>query len=195
MSNKAWQVSTVVAALVAVGVSVYAFTQHSAVTALTAQLATAAADAKQAHETASSLSAQLAATTKDAAQAHAEAAGLQNQVQTTEAQASAEEAQLQTTEEKLASEKRPDLPVNLSFRKGLMSQGLVGVFRNTSAKEVEFTLDLESPATGRRFHRAVVLNPNGLFEVGAREGWAFAPGQRISLNNPAFRPVVRTVGG
>jgi hypothetical protein len=75
-----------------------------------------------------------------------------------------------------------------------MSAGLVGVFRNTSGKELEFTLDLDSAATGRHVHRAVVLNPNGLFEIGAKEGWAFAPGQRITLNNPAYRPVVRTVG-
>jgi hypothetical protein len=76
----------------------------------------------------------------------------------------------------------------------MLSAGLVGVFRNTSSQELEFTLDLESPATGRHVRRAIVLNPNGFLEIGAQQGWAFAPGQRITLNNPTYRPFVRTVG-
>jgi septal ring factor EnvC (AmiA/AmiB activator) len=188
MGSKSWQMATFVVALVAVSVGAYAFSQHKELTALTAQLAAATADAKQAQDTASSLTAQLAAVKKDAEQAHSEAAA-------TEAQATEEQQQLQTTEAKLAAETRPDLPIALSFRKGLLTTGLVGVFRNTSSKELEFTLDLESPATGRHVRRAMVLNPNGLFEIGAKDGWPFAPGQHITLNNPGFRPVVRTVGG
>jgi hypothetical protein len=60
---------------------------------------------------------------------------------------------------------------------------------------LEFVLDLESPATGRHIRRAVVLNPYALLEIGQREGWAFAPGQRITLNNPTYRPLLATVGG
>ena len=71
----------------------------------------------------------------------------------------------------------------------------MGIFRNTSNKELEFTLDLESPATGRHVTRAIVINPNGILEVGAKEGWPFSPGQKITLSNPAYRPVVHTVGG
>ena len=195
MNVKAWQVATFFAALVAVGVGAYAYMQHSAATALTAQLAAATADARQAHDAASSLSAQLGAVAKDAEQAHSEAAGLQNQVQATEAQAAAEQQQLQTTEAKLAAETRPDLPVNLSFRKALLNTGLVGVFRNTSSQELEFLVDLNSPATGRHIRKSVVLNPNGFLEIGAQQGWPFAPGQRILLNNPAYRPRAYTVGG
>jgi septal ring factor EnvC (AmiA/AmiB activator) len=187
MNSKTWQVATFVLALVAVGAGVFAFTQHSAVTDLTAQLAAATADAKQAHDSASSLTAQLAATMKDAEQAHSEAAA-------TAAQATAEQQQLQSTQSQLAAEARPDLPVNLSFRKALLSAGLVGVFRNTSSQELEFVLDLESPATGRHIRKSVVLNPNGFLEIGAQQGWPFAPGQRIMLNNPAYRPRAFTVG-
>ena len=195
MNSKAWQVATLVLALAAIGVGAYAFMQHGEVTALTTQLATTTADAQQAHDIASNLSAQLATMTKDAEQVRAEAAGLQNQVHATEVQASAEQLQLLTTEAKLAAETRPDLPVNLSFRKALMSAGLVGVFRNTSGKELEFTLDLESPATGQLVRKAVVLNSNRAVEIGAQQGWAFAPGQRITLNDPAYRPLQFTVGG
>jgi hypothetical protein len=178
MGSKTWQVATFSVALIAVGAGVYALTQHSAVTDLTAQLAAATADAKQAHDTASSLSAQLATATKAA-----------------EVQASADQQQIQTTETKLAAEARPDLPVNLSFRKAMLSTGLVGVFRNTSSQELEFVLDLESPVTGRHVRKSVVLNANGFLEIGAQQGWPFSPGQRVILNNPAYRPRAYTVGG
>jgi len=188
MNSKAWQIATFIVAVVAAVAGVYGFTQHSQVTSLTAQLSTATADAKQAHDTASNLSTQLAAATTDAKQAHSTA-------DATAAQASAEQHQLQSTEAKLAAEARPDLPVSLTFRKGLLSAGFVGVFRNTSTKELEFTLDLQSAATGRHVRKAIVLNPNAVLQIGAHEGWPFAPGQRYILNNPAYRPVVGVVGG
>ncbi len=188
MNSKAWPIATFVVAVLAVGAGVYGLNQHSEVTSLTAQLAAVAADAKQAHDTVSNLSTQLAAATAEAKLAHSTA-------DATAAQATAEQQQLQTTEAQLAAEARPDLPVNLTFRKALLSAGLVGVFRNTSAKELEFTLDLESGATGRHIRKSVVLNPNGFLEIGAQQGWAFAPGQHIVMNNPAYRPRAYTVGG
>lgn len=124
----------------------------------------------------------------DATAAHAQAAA-------TQAQAAAEQEQLQTAAAKLADETRPDLPVNFGTRRALLSAGKVGIFHNTSGRELEFTLDLDSPATGRHVRKAVVLNPNGILQIGAHEGWAFAPGQRITLNNPAYRPLQFTVGG
>jgi hypothetical protein len=150
MSGKAWELATLVLALVAVGLGSYAYMERSEVNALTAQLA---------------------------------------------AQATAQQQQLETTEARLAAESRPDLPINLSFRQALLSAGLVGIFRNTSGQELEFTLDLESPATGQHVRKAVVLNANGILEIGAQQGWAFAPGQRVMLNNPAYRPHAYTVGG
>jgi hypothetical protein len=167
MSSKAWEISTLVLAFTVIGLAGYAYMKHGEVTALTAQ---------------------LAAATKDAQDAHAQATA-------TEAQATAEQQQLQTTQARLAAEARPDLPVNLSFRQALLSAGLVGVFRNTSGRELEFMLDLESPATGQHVRKAVVLNPNGILEIGAQQGWPFAPGHRYLLNNPAYRPVAGVVGG
>jgi hypothetical protein len=187
MSSKAWQIAALTVAVIAAGAGVYGSNQHNEVTWLTAQLGMATSDAKQAHDTASNLSTQLAVATADAKQAHSAA-------DVTAAQATAEQQQLQTTEAKLAAEARPDLPVNLTFRKALLNAGLVGVFRNTSSKELEFTIDLESAATGRHIRKAVVLNPNAILQIGAHEGWPFAPGQRYSLNNPAFRPVAGVVG-
>jgi septal ring factor EnvC (AmiA/AmiB activator) len=191
--SKSWQISTLIAGTVAVGTIAYALSQHSEVLALTAQLgaissqlASANADLKETREKADSLSAQLAASTSEAQQAHAQTAEVQ-------AKANVEQQQLETTQARLASEARPDLPVSISFRKALLSQGLVGVLRNNTNRELEFTLDLESPATGKHVRKAVVLNPNSFVEIGTAQGWAFAPGQHIILNNPAYRPMLRTV--
>ena len=59
MNSKAWQIATFIPAVLAGCRFVYGFNQHSEVTSLTAQLATATADAKQAHDIASNLSTQL----------------------------------------------------------------------------------------------------------------------------------------
>jgi hypothetical protein len=174
IGKSGWQTATFVMALIAIGVGGYAYLEHSAATALTAQLAAMTADSQQAHKEATTLRDQLAAA--------------QNQV-------SNEQQRLQSTEANLAAEARPDLPINLSFRKALLNPGLVAVLRNTSSRELEITLDVESAVTGRRIRRAVVINPNGVWEFGAQEGWPFAPGQRITLNHPAYRPIVQVVGG
>jgi hypothetical protein len=167
MGIKAWQIATLVIALGAIGVGGYAYMEHGDATAAHAQAAAQAT-----------------------AQAAAESAATQAQ-----AVAEQEQEQLQTAEAKLADERRPDLPVNFGTRRALLSAGKVGIFHNTSGRELEFTLDLDSPATGRHVRKAVVLNPNGILQIGAHEGWAFAPGQRITLNNPAYRPLQFTVGG
>jgi hypothetical protein len=169
-----WQTVTFLMALVVVGIGGYAYMQYSAAAALTTQLSEMTADSQQAHAEATTLRDQLAAA--------------QNQV-------SNEQHKLQSTEANLAAEARPDLPINLSFRKALLNPGLVAVLRNTSSRELEITLDVESSVSGQRIRRAVVINPNGVWEFGAQEGWPFAPGQRVTLNNPAYRPIVQTVGG
>jgi hypothetical protein len=186
MNSKKWQVGAVVVALMSVGA--YAYVQHRAATDLTARVAEESADATKAHEAAATLAAQLAATAKAAEQARSEATA-------NEAQATAEQQQLDATKAKLAAEARPDLPVNLSFRRAVLHPGLVGVFRNTSSRELEFLLDVDSPATGDHFRRSIVLNPRSFVEIGARQGWPFAPGQRVTLNNPVYRPLLQTVGG
>lgn len=184
MSNNGWRMATFTVALIAVGVGFYGFQERRAVNDLTVRLAAVTVEAKQAHDETLSLSAQLAAAMADAKQAHSDAAA-------SEAQATTDEQHLQT---QLAAEARPDLPVSVQFRKALLGPGLVGVFRNDSGKTLEFTLDLQSDVTGHHVRRAVVLNPNQFIEIGAKQGWPFAPGQRITLENPAYRTVARTVG-
>ncbi len=200
MSSKTWQVGVLGVALI--GVGAYAFIQHGDVTDLTAQVAAAKEDSAHAHEALATLSARVAAIANAAEQAHgaaaaneAQATAEHEQLESSQAQVAMEHERLEKAEAKLGAETRPDLPVTLTFRKSVLSTGLVAMFRNTSGNALEFSLDLESPATGRHVRRSMVLDPNGMLEMGVHQGWAFAPGQRITLDNPDYRPLLRTVGG
>ena len=102
--------------------------------------------------------------------------------------------QLQMAQSRLVAEGRPDLPVSLHFRKAFLFDGDVAVLQNLSRDTLEITLDVESAATGLHTRKVFVINGGGRSEFGPHEGWAFAPGQRVTLNNPAYRPLEHTLG-
>jgi hypothetical protein len=117
-------------------------------------------------------------------------------------QVSEDRQQLTSTQQQVTAEtmqllaaSRPDLPIKLSFRPALLSQGEVAVMQNLSNQTLEITLDVQSSATGAHLRRALVINPGQTGQFGPQEGWAFASGQLVTLGNPAFRPITRAVGG
>jgi Zn finger protein HypA/HybF involved in hydrogenase expression len=185
MSNSAhngvWKLATVTSVVVLIGAIACILSQHRSVSSLSAQVTEAAAES-------ANLKAQLAA-------AQAKATDLQQEFAKSQQQAIGQQQQLQDTQVRLAAESRPDLPVRISFRRALLGQGEVGTFQNLSDRVLEITLDVISPATGASMHRSYVLNPRGMIQVGPLERWPFAPGQKIELTNPGFRPVIRTVQG
>ncbi len=140
------------------------------------------------YNAAAGLTAQLAAAQADAQRSHAETDELRNKLSATQAVA-------QNTEARLVQEVRPDLPIKLGFRPALFGEGKVAVLQNVSNREIEVTLDVQSPATGRNYHRALVIDANRVQQIGKAEGWEFASGQQVRLNNPQYRPIVGTVGG
>jgi outer membrane murein-binding lipoprotein Lpp len=156
-----------VALVLAIAAGGGTFTEYNTAKDLTAQLNSATADVQRLRE-------QLAAATADAQQAHT--------------QASAEQ-------QLLVKEARPDLPITMGFRPSLLGNGKVAVIQNISNGEIEVTLDVLSPATGLTFHRALVIEPHRVQQLGKSEGWEFATGQQVRLNNPKYRPAGWTVGG
>lgn len=105
-------------------------------------------------------------------------------------------AQQQATEDqqKLVAESRPDLPIRLWFRHMPLTQGETAYLQNLTTRTLEVVLDVESAATGEHYQHSVVVNP-GLLPTpwGPHQGWAFASGQRVTLTNLAYRPLVRAV--
>ena len=156
-----------VAVVLAMASGAITFSEYNTAKELTVQLNAATADAQKLRE-------QLAAATQDAQQAHT--------------QASAEQ-------QLLVKEARPDLPITMGFRPSLLGNGKVAVIQNISNSEIEVTMDVVSPATGLTFHRALVIDAHRVQQLGKAEGWEFAAGQQVRLNNPKYRPAGWTVGG
>jgi hypothetical protein len=103
------------------------------------------------------------------------------------------QSQLSTLQSQLANQARPDLPVRLGLRNALLGGGKVAVLQNESNSALEIIVEAQSPVTGAHFKRAYVMNPRAILQIGPQQGWPFAPGQSITVSNPKFRPVTRTV--
>jgi hypothetical protein len=156
-----------VAIVLALALAAFTFSEYNTAKDLTVQLNAATVDSQKLRE-------QLAAAMADAQQAHTQASSEQRL---------------------LVKEARPDLPITMGFRPSLLGNGKVAVMQNISNDEIEVTLDVVSPATGLSFHRALVIEPHRVQQIGKAEGWEFATGQQVRLNNPRYRPAGWTVGG
>src|SRR5258708_4348118 len=97
---------------------------------------------------------------------------LKEWVQLSTATADAQQAHTQANAEQqlLVKEARPDLPITMGFRPSLLGNGKVAVMQNISNSEIEVTLDVMSPATGLTFHKALVIEPHGVQQLGKAEG-------------------------
>jgi len=103
--------------------------------------------------------------------------------------------QLQASQSRLVAEVRPDLPVRVGFRKAIFGSGQVAVLQNLSNEELQVTLEVTSTANGLHYQQPLVIEPNRIREIGGHEGWEFATGQTVTLNNTQYRPLRVVVGG
>jgi hypothetical protein len=164
-SSHGWKIATALFALLAIGASICSFTQYRTASGLAQQLATLTAASDS----------------------------FKTQLGYAEASATDLTRQLAMAREQLQSESRPDLPVLLGFRGALLGGGKVAMIRNLSKSTIEIIVEAQSPVTGAHFRRSVVINPLGQAQVGPAQGWSFASGQTISLSNPNYRPLTKTV--
>jgi hypothetical protein len=104
-----------------------------------------------------------------------------------------EEQQLQITRARLAAEVRGDLPIELTFHDAVLRSGKVALLHNLSDVDLEVMLEVQRPASDERVRRRLVINAHGMLQVGAAQGWQFAPGEIVTLNNDKYRPIVRVV--
>jgi DNA repair exonuclease SbcCD ATPase subunit len=106
--------------------------------------------------------------------------------------AKAAAAEAQAAEAKLAQAERPDLPVRVGFRRGLLG-GIVMVLQNYSGRALDIETDLQDASAHTHAGKAVTLDPNKVQRFGKAEGWNLAPGVIVRLTNPQFRPMEKTV--
>jgi hypothetical protein len=117
------------------------------------------------------------------------------QQQSAQLKASLEAAtqQITQTQQQVAQLQKKDLPVTLNFRKALLGPGLVAMFKNNSSTPLEVAAELSSQSTGERRTVNLVIPANGIEQVGFQQGWPFAAGQHIVLENGAYRSLEFTV--
>lgn len=82
--------------------------------------------------------------------------------------------------EKIQIASQPEVPVRISFRKALISSGNVASFNNTSGQTIAVTINVNR-ASGQSHSFDVILDPGMTKEIGEREGWAFIPGDTITV--------------
>jgi type II secretory pathway pseudopilin PulG len=87
---------------------------------------------------------------------------------------------------------KPDLPLQLSFRHALVASGLVLTIRNPSSTELPVVAQFTGSGARSQAFRLVIPS-NGAKDVGGLEGWAFSPGDSVSLSNPNYRVLNQTV--
>jgi len=164
-----WKVATIALGMITVGVCAYSFMLYSA------------------------LSTDLAAARNDGNLAHNEVVNLRVQLDSAEAQANALAEKVARAQARLAARSRRDLPIQLSFHDAGLRSGKVAVLHNLAAADLEIVLDVHSTASGEHVRRRLVINAHGMLQIGAAQGWRFAPGQIVTLDNDKYRPLVRIV--
>ena len=88
---------------------------------------------------------------------------------------------------------KPDLPIQVSFRRSLVGEGVVAQFKNLSDKALTVTARFSSPATQESRLFRLQLSAGAMSEFGRLEGWVFGSGHTIELSADGYEPVKVTV--
>ncbi len=76
---------------------------------------------------------------------------------------------------------RPAVPVQVTFRKSQVGNGLVARFNNEAPSRLVVKVTFTSALHHERQTRVLELAPNGVSEVGWMEGWQFEPGEQVTV--------------
>lgn len=94
--------------------------------------------------------------------------------------------------EKLHLASQPEVEIQVSFRKALLSSGNVAGLKNTAANTVAITAEIERPSSGAKRSYDLTLDPNQTTEIGEQEGWAFIAGDTIKVSQSDHKTLTFT---
>ena len=106
-----------------------------------------------------------------------------------EAQTNAATLHTENLRLKAELDKKPPLPVAVSFRKALSGPGYVAVLSTTIKSEVAVLATVQSNALGTSKRFELHLNPTAPHSLGHLEGAVIAPGDVITLENQNYSTV------
>ncbi len=89
--------------------------------------------------------------------------------------------QLEAAEKKLSQ--KPEMPVQVAFRKAFLGTGYVAVFNTTIKQDFPVLVTIKSKALGTSKQFQVNLSRSGSAELGAGEGAIFYPQDELILEN------------
>ena len=90
----------------------------------------------------------------------------------------------------LASQR--EVQVRVSFRGAIFSSGNVAGITNLSNQPIAIAADAERPSSGQKRRFEMVINPGHAKEIGEVEGWAFIPGDTVTVSQPDHKPLTFT---
>jgi hypothetical protein len=82
---------------------------------------------------------------------------------------------------------KPALPVEVGFRKALLANGLVAIFRNISFRELSILATFTNPTMKETKTFRLDLAPNSPKQFGHLEGWNFESGDIITLRHNDYQ--------
>jgi hypothetical protein len=82
---------------------------------------------------------------------------------------------------------KPELPINLHFRRSFWGKGLVAVIENTSDQYLTLVLSVRNPtlSTAKRFE--IQLKSGDTLDFGHDEGWQFASGDEVAIYHNDYK--------
>jgi len=87
------------------------------------------------------------------------------------------------------------VPVAFSLRHAMTGPGLVLGLRNQSSEPLTLQLEFTRPSTQEKIFRQWELPAQGFTEFGHGEGWAFRPGDIVSVSDGRHQSIGTELGG
>ncbi len=82
-----------------------------------------------------------------------------------------------------------NLPIGVGFRKAILGQGEVAVLRNLSEAELAVKARIVDAATHQEHNFTIDIDPGRPTEFGYAQGYAFEPGDAVSLSHDGYKTV------
>jgi hypothetical protein len=84
---------------------------------------------------------------------------------------------------------KPNMPVKVITRQSIVGEGVVAQFHNETAHQLVVHVVLEDSNQSNKKSGELVLQPNGMTEIGWVEGWKFTAGDTIKISHPDYKTI------
>lgn len=94
--------------------------------------------------------------------------------------------------EKLRLAQQPEVDVQVSFRKAILSNGNVVGMKNTAGSTIAIRAEISRPSSGSKRTYELTIDRGQTTEIGEREGWAFISGDTVRISQADHKALTFT---